>query len=297
MGESRKNPLETLGLTPEIAARLGEQDLFTLVKSMYRSLQKVFHPDRSRTRNPKEAARAAEQAVELNLAFEKLNLDKDADSFRRHQKAYAARRGRGLSRRLGQLQNEIRKKDQEQSDLADGFMIYLLQSLPWYSENGETARTHLTPANVRLGLNDVAINQNVRTMSWTLGSNYKEIIFDALGALYYRPVGRAQPFPANYIHLLGTIEAKELDLVPILDRVPPKPGFFRVPALNKRYGIDGAPLQVLNTLSLPKFKKHCLPRLRPELKERAYLFSIHRPLFEAEGSISVEGIIVKISKP
>jgi hypothetical protein len=78
--------------------------------------------------------------------------------------------------------------------------------------------------------------------------------------------------------------------------VPPRNGCFKSPALDSRYGIDGAPLQVQNTISAENFKNHCLPLLTPDLKERAYLFSVHRPIYEQEGSVSLEGVIVKISK-
>jgi hypothetical protein len=65
--------------------------------------------------------------------------------------------------------------------------------------------------------------------------------------------------------------------------------------LDSRYNIHQPHVEVLNTLSLDKFKKHCLPFLRPEFRERAYLFSIQRPVYEQESNISLEGVIVKIS--
>lgn len=298
MGAREKNPFETLGITPELAARLDEKDLFTLVKTLYRSLLKIYHPDRSKARSSKSAPKDATRAVELNLAYERLNLDKDSESFRHCHKAYSARRKRGLSKKIADLQKEIDRRDDDQSALADCFMEYLLRGLPWKQEaEGDICRFPICPSNIKLGLNDVAINQNVRAMSWSLGSNYKEIIFDALGGMYYRPVGRSKPFAANYIHILGIIDTKDLDLLPLLNRVPPREGFFKSPALDSRYGIDGAPLQVLNSISMEKFKSHCLPLLKPDLAERSYLFSIHRPVFESEGSVSVEGVIVKISKP
>ncbi|MBW2086573.1 MAG: hypothetical protein JRI54_11195, partial [Deltaproteobacteria bacterium] len=42
---SSKNPFEVFGLTPEIAHRMEERDLFSLVKTLYRHLHKVYHPD------------------------------------------------------------------------------------------------------------------------------------------------------------------------------------------------------------------------------------------------------------
>ena len=242
MSGTRKNPFEILGVTPEIAGRLGERDLFALVKSMYRTLLKVYHPDRQRSTDPKTIARDAARAVELNLAFESLNLDKDPESFRYYHRTYSGRINRGLRKKVAELENQLKAGRERQNLLSDRFMLYLLCGLPWQEAEELGRPCRLTaPANVKLGLNDVAINQNVRTASWSLGSNYKEIVFDALGSMYYRPVGRSKPFVVNFIHLLGVIGLGEIDLLPLLNRVPPRPGFFRCPALDSRYGIDGAP--------------------------------------------------------
>lgn len=291
-----KNPFEVLGLTPEIAGRLDENELFSLVKALHRSLQKLYHPDSNRHRGTKVSAKQAARAVELNLAFEKLNLEKDKESFRHYHKLYAGRLKRGLRREVTSLKSDIKEVMEKKASMAEGFMVYLLRDLPWITDNGaEPGHMLPTPSNVKLGLNDVAINHNIRSASWSLGSNYKEIIFDTLGSMYYRPVGRATPFPVNYIRLLGAIGVDEIDLVSLLDRNRPREGCFKCPALDSRYGINGPPLEVLNTMSVKKFKEHCLPLLRPELTERSYLFSIHRPVFEKKGSIFLEGVVVKIS--
>jgi hypothetical protein len=141
----------------------------------------------------------------------------------------------------------------------------------------------------------VAINHNIRSSTWHFGSNYKEILFDALGAMSYRPVGRSRDFPVNFVHLLGTIPLSDLDLLPLLEKVPPRKGHFKCPALDSRYGIDGVAVDVLNAISVDKFKQYCLPLLRPAIMERSYLFSIHRPIWECDGLITLEGVVVKVS--
>jgi hypothetical protein len=298
MGAGKKNPFEQFGLTPELVADLSEKDLFVVIKSLYRALLKVYHPDYNYARRTKAAAKRAARAVELNLAFEQLNMDRDRDAFRRHRRAYSGRTRQGLKRKIDELSEELARGVDEKDALADGYMDYLLSGLPWNTDNGqEPSQPILAPANVKLGLNDVAITQNIRTASWSLGSNYKEIVFDPLGAMFYRPVGRSRPFPVNYIYLLGTIKTDQIDLIPLLDRVPPRDGFFKHPVLDSRYGIDGTPLKVLNTIPVDRFKSHCLHLLRPELTERTFLFSIHRPVYDQERSISLEGVIVKKSKP
>lgn len=292
----KKNPFEIFGLTPEIVNRLDDKSMFSLIKSLFRTLHKVYHPDHSIGKSPQSVAEDTAHAVELNLAFEELNLEKNAASFKLHQKSYAAKRSRGLSKKISGLENEIQAAMDYQAVLGEGFMRYLLRGLPWNDlKDQPSCHRIVPPANIKLGLNDVAINQNIRSDSWSLGSNYKEIIFDQNGAMFYRPVGRSKPFAVNYIHLLGVIETNQIDLLPLLHRVPPREGFFKSPALDSRYGIDGAPHHVLNTMSAEKFQKYCLPLIKPDLLERAYLFSIHRPIYEEDASISLEGVLVKIS--
>ncbi|MBW2091777.1 MAG: J domain-containing protein [Deltaproteobacteria bacterium] len=299
---SSKNPFEVFGLTPEIAYRMEERDLFYLVKTVYRQLQKVYHPDLNAVRGGKANAKNVSRAAELNLAFEKLNLDKDSDSFRHYHKLYAARRNKGLRKKINTLRKDLNEIKKSKEDLANNFMEYLLQVLSQRDGNGsdwsKIDQPYLLPhpTNLKLGLNDIAINHNLRSCSWELGSNYKEIFFDDDGEMSYRPVGRTKPYRVNYIQLLGTIETEKIDLVPLLNQVPPKPNFYRGPTLNSSYSGDKIPVEIMNTLSLERFRKFCLPLLSPKLKERSYLFSIQRPVFDNELNISLEGVIVKISE-
>ena len=64
-----KNPFDVFGLSPEAVSRLGEKDLFALLRSMYRSLQKVYHPDCATGRGATNEVKSNQSATELNLAF------------------------------------------------------------------------------------------------------------------------------------------------------------------------------------------------------------------------------------
>ncbi len=80
--------------------------------------------------------------------------------------------------------------------------------------------------------------------------------------------------------------------MPLLER--PAARFFKAPALNAGIGADGPALSVLNRVSQENFRRHILVHLRPQVTERAYIFSLNRPDFEADGSVSLEGLVVKI---
>lgn len=296
------NPFEVFGLTPEMVHRLKEKELFTLVKSIYRCLHKFYHPDMAVNNGRSQNTKNASLAIDLNLAFEKLNLDKDVESFKYHHKVYAARRNKGLRKKITALQDNLKEAESNHEMLASNFMSHLLRDLTWQQPDDESSNQEERScrmdklSNVALGLNDVAINHNIRGCSWDLGSNYKEISFDNDGRMFYRPVGRSKPFRVKYIQLLGTIDVDKMDLLPLLRQRPPRPNFFKGPALDSRHGIDKPCTDVINTLSLEKFKKFCLPHLYPELRERSYLFSIQRPIYEEESDISLEGVIVKVSR-
>lgn len=297
----KKNPFEVFGLTPEMAHRLGEKDLFKLVKALHRSLQKMYHPDLASHRGRKSTKEHTELAMELNLAFEELNYDKDKESFCHYHKLYASRRNKGLRKKISLLEDGIKEIEEDKAELADSFIDHILHGLAWNRTDnwsGELVKT-LTlpnPINMCLGLNDVAINHNLKSCALDIGSNYKEISFDSQGLMTYRPVGRLKAQQVNYIHLLGTIGVEDIELIPLLKAPRPKKNRFKGPALDSRYGIDGPSTEVTNSLTLEKFKNHCLHLLNPEIKERAYLFSLQRPVFEAALQISLEGVVVKITR-
>ena len=55
-----KNPFAILGISPEMCSRLGDEDLFVLVRSAYRALQTIYHPDRGGSHK---------KAIEVNLCL------------------------------------------------------------------------------------------------------------------------------------------------------------------------------------------------------------------------------------
>ena len=280
-----KNPFEIFGLTPEMVGQLSERDLFAVLRAMYRALQKAVHPDVARRRSRK--IRDDERAVELNLAFEAINLDKNPLAFRRHRKSFVARRPGTAYLRSQALERALAVQAAREDRLAQAYLGRLVADYGW----AETALAALPLKNIRLGLLDVAINQNLKTASWTLGSNYKEMNFDSGGRLSVRGVGRSRFRRAAYIHLLGAVPVAEIELMPLLERPPAR--FFKSPALSAG-GDSGPAISVLNRISQDRFKSHVLINLKPEVTERSYLFSLNRPEFEETGCLTLEGLVVKI---
>lgn len=292
-----KNPFEIFGLTPDMVGALSEKELFAVLKAMYRAYQKSAHPDVANRRR----AGNAERAVELNLAFEALNLDKNPVAFRRHRKSFVARRPRTTYQKSLALEKRLLIQQGREARLAEAYFQRLANDYGWPAEPGENRLPGLAggPAlfplkNVRLGLLDVAINQNLKMVSWSVGSNYKEMKFDAEGNLSVRPVGRSRFNRAAYIHLIGAVPSTDVELLPLLER--PRPQFFKAPALNASIGANGPSISVLNRIKPDQFKTNVLVHLKPLVTERSYLFSFNRPEFEDSGCLTLEGMVVKIEK-
>ncbi|MDR2301820.1 MAG: J domain-containing protein [Deltaproteobacteria bacterium] len=295
-----KNPFEVFGLTPELVDELSDKELYGVIKTMYRSLQKTFHPDITGRRkakvkaDPKGKDRSAERAVELNLAFEALDLERDPASFKRLRKLYASRRPINAYQNSLLLKDQLKAQMAKEDRLAESFLSYM--SLNAFNHKGDDNGSVIAPLPARginLGLSDVAISNNIRQVSWFLGSNYKHLNIDANGQMSVKPVGRAKFAKANFIHLLGSVPVEELELTPLLERGQAQS--FKCPALPPGDSAS-AKISVLNLLSPENFKRYVLPILRPVLMERSYLFSLNNDIYTTSGLITLEGVIVKIEK-
>ena len=292
-----RNPFEIFGLTPEMVGSLSEKDLFSVIKAMYRALQKTVHPDVVRRRKPRPDG--VDPAVELNLAFESLNLDKNPVGFRRHRKSFVARRPQTAYKKSLALERELARREVREGNLATAYLGRLVADYGWpaaeETDPGPDQGSELIPfplRNLRLGLLDVAINQNLKMASWSLGSNYKEINFGPDGEMSVRPVGRTDFNRVGYIHLIGSVPIDLVELKPLLERPPAR--FFKTPALNASIGANGPSLSVLNRISPEQFKAHVLVHLQAAVSERSYLFSLNRPEYEETGCLTLEGQVVKI---
>jgi hypothetical protein len=288
-----RNPFEVFGLTPDLVAELSERELHGVLKSMYRALQKTFHPDvvRGRKKKPPEGESNESRAVELNLALEALDLDRDPAGFRKMRKLYVARRPAAAYRASLMLREELKNREAREDRLAQNYLDYLaLAALPAKETLESPAAAPLPARGVLLGLSDLAISNNIRQTSWTLGSNYKQISADPEGGISVKHVGRSKFSQANFIHLLGTVGADSLDLVPLLERGPTRS--FKSPAPEG----SRPRVPVINSLSPENFKRHVLPLIKPALVERAYLFSLNNESFHQTGQVTVEGVIIKIDR-
>jgi hypothetical protein len=288
-----RNPFETLGIAPAMVRALSGKELFSLVKAAYRALLLIYHPDRSPLHDQELKIQRNKKVAEINLAFEKLNHDRDPASLEHYQQLYARRVGEGWKKTIRQLNREILDLNSNNENLSQGFLRHLLE--PCFpdqtgSVSGPNSIFHLK--NRIVGLQDIAINHNVRTLTWTLGTNYKEIKFDSEGRMFYKLPCRKRIIPVNFIKLLGTVDKDKVDLIPLLDRVIPKDQTVQSEKWKKVASENLKCFDVLNTLSAEKFRRHCLPFLKPDMSEGSFLFSLHRNNAQQK-RINLEGLIIR----
>ena len=288
-----RNPFEILGITPAIARSLEGKDLFPLIKSSYRALMLIYHPDRGPLSDPALQAQRTQKVAEINLAFEKLDHDRHPESLEHYRELYGKKRPVGWKKMIRELNREIQGLTAANKTLSQGYLHHLLQSRPGKNQGTDNPASIFNLEHRQLGLQDIAINHNIRSLNWNLGTNYKEIKFDAEGRMFYKLPCRKRFLQVNFIKLLGTVDKKKVDLIPLLDRVIPRDQLLPDKKWKKLFPGNLNYFDILNRISFEEFSTHCLPHLKPELEEGSFLFSLHCTGSECE-HINLEGLIVRL---
>ncbi len=274
-----KNPFEILGIAPEMVRELDNEALYGLVKACYRALQRAYHPDLKNG--------TKERAVELNLAFEALDWERDPESFKKHRQAYLRRLSRRTQRRtIDELTQKVAALLRQQELLTENYWQHLLEVLKL--TEGPTLFPE-PPRMKKITLLDVCLKFNVSFAGFGRPLAFKEILFDEEGFLYYRFPKRRKFHLVSFITLVGSVPRRYLEIWPLLEKKPSP----------ERTG-SGLPnpkdFEVLNIIQLEVFKRSCLPLLKTGLQEDAYLFSIHHRRSSPKHHIFLEGMILRIQE-
>ena len=300
----KKNPFEVFGITPEMVKKLDDDQLFKLVQSNYRFLQKIYHPDLAVSTGG--IRRGNRLATQLNQAFEKLDRRKNGESFHQFREEYEARLKKGFRKHIEHQERQMAVLTELLGDFAHHSMQFLLHYLRDCEraqrnfELTEDSVSIFSLKNVMLGIYDIAVGYNLRNSPWNLGKNYKEICIDGDGNMSYRLLNRKQFSPVKFIRLLGTIKTDKVDLVPLLNKRLSKATTFSGNRIPVQYANGGDMFEVTNTMDLKMFQENCIPYLHPTISENAYLFSFHlektnSTLLTPPSKVWVEGKIIKIA--
>ncbi|MCD6489708.1 MAG: hypothetical protein J7K20_03155 [Thermodesulfobacterium sp.] len=255
----RKNPFEIFGLSPQIVKKLDEEILFKLIKAIYRVFQFAYHPDRGGD---------SKKALEINLAFEKINLEKNPESFKSYRNKYIKR----LSRKT--LRTELEELKAQNRKLS--FYNELLKEKLWrYLENGSLYLENFfeTHKGLKLRLFDMVTYMNFSGLRNAKKQMFfKDVIITKKYVLkrtnyekYYRKF-------LNYKYI-GCIKREYLEPWFLLERES-KEG-------NQRFK---------NFIPKEVFVKECLIYLEPEIKINSYVF-FYSP--ENLQKIVLEGVVIE----
>ncbi len=275
----RRNPFEVLGIAPEIVRELDNQALFNLVKACYRALQRAYHPD--------VHSGAKERAVEINLAFELLDLERNPESFYEQRRAYLRRLSRRTQKRtIQELTRQVATLLHQRELLQENYWRHILEI--YRLRPGPTLFPH-PPRALKITLLDMSLRFNISFAGFGHRLAFKEILFDEEGSLYYRFPRRRKFQPVHFLTLVGCVPRSRLEIWPLLLKRPiQEASAFGLP--------HPKAFEVLNLVETEVFKQACLPLLHLELRENAYLFSLRRAGHNAQVDIYLEGMIVKIQK-
>jgi len=260
----KRNPFEVFGLTPRIVADLPDEVLFKLIRSIYRTLQLVHHPDKGG--DPKKA-------LELNLAFDKLNFEKDPDGFRAYKKAYVER----LSRKT--LWKEVEDLEAQNRKLT--YILELLKERFWqYLSLGVgVGKEHFKKGlALRINLIDVVsqLNYGQFTSLRRRHTFYKEVWLWK-DNLALRKKGNREVFEKIRSYtVLGTIKREHFPPWPLLSR-----------------DLNEERMFLKDCMKQETFIKEALFFLTPEVRPNHYLFVYHQSL---KDWVFLEGLITKVEE-
>ncbi len=274
----RRNPFEILGIAPEMVRDLDDEALFNLVKACYRALQRAFHPDL----HPGHR----ERAVEINLAFEALDLERDPDSFREYRQAYLRRLSRRTQKRtIENLTQQVALLLRQRELLQENYWRHLLEV--FRLRPGPTLFPH-PPRGIKVTLLDVSLRFNVSFSGFGRSLAFKEILFDHEGALYYRFPRKRKFQPVRFLTLVGSVPRDHVEIWPLLVKKATAEATVGLP--------NPKAFEVLNLVETEVFKRACLPLLRLELSENAYLFSLRQKTGLPEAGVYLEGMVLKVEE-
>lgn len=275
----KRNPFEVLGISPEMVRELNDEALFNLVKACYRALQRAYHPD--------VQDGAKERAVEINLAFESLDLERNPDSFHEHRRAYLRRLSRRTQRRtIEELTQKVALLLRQQELLRENYWRHLLEV--YRLKRGPTLFPD-PPRGLKVSLLDISLKFNVPFASFGRSLAFKEMLFDGDGALFYRFPRKKKFQPVKFLTLVGSVPRTRLEIWPLL-----------LKRATSEAGASGLPnpkaFEVLNIVETEVFKRACLPLLKTQLLKNAYLFSFRQRSGQVEPEVYLEGMILKIEE-
>jgi hypothetical protein len=256
------NPFEIFGLTPKIVKELDEDVLYKLIKTIYRVLQLAYHPDKGGD---------PEKALELNLAFESLNFEKNPELFRELKKKYIQRLSRKtMQTKLEELRTQYRRLSFYHELLKEKFWQYLENGYEILEKKFKTGKV------LKLNLFDIISHINFSDLRRVKKQMlFKEIILKE-EELYKKKAYEEMYHKVKKYRFLGSIKREYIEPWTLVERDLREGGFV-----------------LKNFMKKEIFIKECLIYLQPELKKNSYVFFFYP---EEYHKVYLEGILISVEE-
>lgn len=264
MKKIKKNPFEIFGITPQLVKELNDEVLFKIIKGIYRVLQLYYHPDRGG--DPK-------RALELNLAFEAINYEKNPQAFQHYKKLYLQRLSRKtLKKELETLKEAYRKLNYLNEVLKERFWNFLEKGDAYFEEvfkRGFVLRLKLLDIVSQLNFSDYVSFKKRKQF-------FKEVILSPESFILKKEALQQKYRKLKNYRYLGTIKREYFEPWNFLERSLKEEKFF-----------------LKNFLSKETFVREFLVYLQREPRPETYLFYLN-PL--EPGKVYLEGLILKVEE-
>ncbi len=284
---SKKNPFEVLGFTPDIIRNLSDEDVAVLVKSQYRTLQQIYHPDRP--------GGDEERSREINLAYELLDSQRNPQSYIAFKELFL--RQTPIRKKLSELEEVVTEEKNRRERLFYKFIWYIRN---FFDFEGEMTVFNIAPARLQMydtalgmsrdvpisiSISEAEIDENKKAFQYSL------ILRENNGVVEER---RGKSIEYENKRLIGTIpEHVVADLGGIKEVLMPSQRLRRAIMGSRATGFPRELRYFENRIEPPQFYE-ILELLGPQITKNSYLFSINKE--GREIYFSLEGRIMKIEE-
>lgn len=144
-----KNPFEVLGIAPQLVRTLSDEQMSQVIKSQYRTLQQIFHPDKQKG--------SEEKSKELNQSYEQIGPDSPREVYQAFKTQFVKRAP--VSKKSSALEEELLKASERETQFSNSLLNYLA------SFSGiENAKTVFNAAPCTLNMIDTTLYDRVSWM-------------------------------------------------------------------------------------------------------------------------------------
>ena len=272
-----KNPFLVIGLSPEVLKGLNDKEIQELVGTVYRALQKMYHPDGLRPN--------AKKNRELTEAREKLDYEKNRDEYLSFKEAFL--KPGFHKRRIEELEKELKFAQEKLEQCSARVSEHVTRELYEIAGKGNLPLDVISMREVALDIGDVVRSLNSGSVNTFRRAPKNQLLVDAQGNLSRSFGQEIVSVPAT--KLIGCIGENEQALFRDILRDIAK-------ERSDRLGIGGdvyepayrqAKARIQRQYSIEDFIRFSF-LMTPFLTRRAYIFSItileeEAPIINFEG--------------